>query len=245
MTMKRSAGPPRRTRRSVDFADLAAKYSMTLLKLAAPVFIAAVGYYAYCLFSGGLKDPAAVNDPRIASNLLLCGQAVILAGSLATIALVIVTLDEVAYSIIAGVVALGVWFGGPAACASAGMAGLPVSKLIISSTATAGEVMLAIVGLRLLLEIYLQIRDAPRRRAEEQARLDADGPRKVKNAQGTWSKCWELPYCHDTVKEMCPAFKAHKTCWKFGMGCNCDVSMIESIIRSGGSMGKGGAKDSH
>jgi len=161
MAMKRSTGPPRRSRRSVDFAELAAKYSLTLLKIATPVFIAAAGYYAYCLFSGGLKDPAAATDPRIASNLLLCGQALTLAGALATLALVIVTLDEVAYSIIAGVVALGLWFGGPAACAGAGVAGPQLARLIVSSTALAGEVMLAIVGLRLLLEIYLQIRDAP------------------------------------------------------------------------------------
>jgi hypothetical protein len=245
MAMKRSAGPPRRSRSSVDFGELLAKYSLTLLKVATLLFVAAVGYYVYALFSGGLKDPATASDARVISNLLLCGQVLTIAGTLATLALVIVTLDEVAYAIIVAVAALGLIFGTPAACGSAGLAGQPVTKLILSATATTGEIMLAIVGLRLLLEIYLQIRNAPKRRAEEQARLDADGPRKVKLSQGTWSKCWQLPYCHDTVKEMCPAFKAHKTCWKFGTGCNCDVSMIESIIRGGGSMGKGGAKDSH
>jgi hypothetical protein len=242
MALKRSSRPTRGRRSSTDWAELVTKYSLGLVKWAAPAFLAAAGYLAYALFSGKLSSAV---DPRIVGNMQLFGQVLAVSGFVATLTLIVVTMEEVSYCVLMGIVALALTFGGPAICVSAKVdPGWPAVKAILEWSALTGHIMLGLVGARILLEIYLQIRDAPRRRAEEQARLEAEGPKKVRNATGVWSKCWELPYCHDTVKEVCPAFKAHKTCWRHGMGCNCDITMIESLIRSGGAMGKGGAKTS-
>ena len=51
---------------------------------------------------------------------------------------------------------------------------------------------------------------------------------------GPFTPCWETPFCHQAIREMCPAYKARKTCWRFGRGCNCDPGLVESLIRTGG-----------
>ncbi|MBD3293431.1 MAG: hypothetical protein GF393_10940 [Armatimonadia bacterium] len=48
------------------------------------------------------------------------------------------------------------------------------------------------------------------------------------------SRCWEMPYCHEAIKEMCPAFKNRKNCWRLRQGCNCDPYLIESLLKRGG-----------
>jgi hypothetical protein len=44
------------------------------------------------------------------------------------------------------------------------------------------------------------------------------------------SPCWELPFCREAIRKICPAFLARKKCWKFGKGCYCDQDMITKII---------------
>ena len=44
-----------------------------------------------------------------------------------------------------------------------------------------------------------------------------------------------MPYCHEAIKEMCPAFKNRKNCWRLRQGCNCDPYLIESLLKRGGS----------
>ena len=47
-----------------------------------------------------------------------------------------------------------------------------------------------------------------------------------------WARCWDMPYCHESVRDECPAYKARKTCWRFGYGCMCHPRMIEAMIRA-------------
>ena len=45
--------------------------------------------------------------------------------------------------------------------------------------------------------------------------------------------CWNLPFCRDTDKKLCPVRKTKKPCWRTGRGCYCDQGIILSI--SGGN----------
>ncbi|MGC9317639.1 MAG: hypothetical protein ACP5KN_06320, partial [Armatimonadota bacterium] len=45
--------------------------------------------------------------------------------------------------------------------------------------------------------------------------------------------CWEMPYCHQAIREMCPAYTNRRDCWRLGRGCNCDPYLIESLLRQG------------
>lgn len=46
------------------------------------------------------------------------------------------------------------------------------------------------------------------------------------------SPCWNLPFCREAIRVLCPAFLARKTCWKFGRGCYCDEEMVGRIVRN-------------
>ncbi|MEI6502651.1 MAG: hypothetical protein WCP21_16705, partial [Armatimonadota bacterium] len=164
------------------------------------------------------------------------GQLLAVSGTLGVLAFVILTLGELAFSIIAGIIGAGLLFGMPILVASnLARADAQIVTTINEWTKNAGMGILAIVGLRILYEIVETIRTAASRRKEREEQEDSTGLKKVKKApnKGVWSPCWKLPYCHDAVREHCPAFKARKSCWRFGYGCNCDPALIESLIRTG------------
>jgi hypothetical protein len=45
--------------------------------------------------------------------------------------------------------------------------------------------------------------------------------------------CWELPFCRDTDKKLCPIRREKKSCWRTGRGCYCDQNVILTL--SGGN----------
>lgn len=53
---------------------------------------------------------------------------------------------------------------------------------------------------------------------------------RLSHKPGVFSPCWELPFCRETIRKICPAYLARKKCWKFGKGCYCDQEMITRII---------------
>jgi len=113
-----------------------------------------------------------------------------------------------------------------------------VAKRLSDSGVNAGIAVLAVVGARILYELVIQILQAPERRRlrmEKEASDDTGALKKQKSVKGgnILTPCWELPFCSPRIKEICPAFKAHKTCWRYGIGCNCDPKLIESLIRMG------------
>lgn len=46
--------------------------------------------------------------------------------------------------------------------------------------------------------------------------------------------CWELPFCRDTDKKMCPIRNTKRPCWRTGRGCYCDQNIILTL--SGGNL---------
>ncbi|MCS6859602.1 MAG: hypothetical protein NZT92_04690 [Abditibacteriales bacterium] len=53
---------------------------------------------------------------------------------------------------------------------------------------------------------------------------------RLSHKPSVFSPCWELPFCRETIRKICPAYLARKKCWKFGKGCYCDQEMITRII---------------
>ncbi|MBU0609107.1 MAG: hypothetical protein KKI08_14570, partial [Armatimonadetes bacterium] len=237
------------TREAFDVYALLSRWARWALQLAIAGFVVSAGYILYGIFSGVLNkqvDPAAAE--RYVRNLRLMGEIMAASGVLGTICFVILTLSEIAYSITMAIVGVALMFGMPILVASnLSQAGNQVIGAINEWSRNAGMGILVVVALRVLYEIVEQIRTAGARRKEKEALEAIEGLQKVKKPpkQGIWSPCWKLPYCHDAVREACPAFKARKSCWRYGAGCNCDPGLIERLIRSGAlESGKGASKAS-
>ncbi|MFW5867140.1 MAG: hypothetical protein ACOCX2_04950, partial [Armatimonadota bacterium] len=209
-------------------------FSVTGMKLAAVAFAIAFAYYLYAVYGGHLAE--AVGE-RVISNLQLMGQVMAVSGAVFTICLIIVTYEEIAVAVVAGLIGAGLVLGFPLMVAgqvasSAQRAG----EIITNWAGVTGQAMIAIVGVRILVEIVNYIREAPARRAV-MAKEEGLKPRKSTAAapRGRLSRCWEMPYCHEAIKDMCPAFKNRKNCWRLKQGCNCDPHLIESLLKRGGS----------
>jgi hypothetical protein len=217
----------------IDLVQKMTVLSVTGLKLSALALVVSTGYILYAVYGGFLQDPP---DPaRVMENLRIMGQIMAIAGTIGTICLVIVTYEEVAVAVVAGFVGLGYVLGFPLVVASqVGQGGQGAASAITYWAGMTGQAMVAIVGVRVLIEIVQYFREAPLRRAKLAEAEGLEKPKKVSTRPAhRLSRCWEMPYCHDAIKEMCPAFKNRKNCWRIKQGCNCDPYLIESLLRKG------------
>ncbi|MGQ9581070.1 MAG: hypothetical protein ACUVT8_09015 [Armatimonadota bacterium] len=41
-----------------------------------------------------------------------------------------------------------------------------------------------------------------------------------------WESCWDMEFCRDFVRRICPAFAEKKPCWRIKIGCYCDERTI-------------------
>ncbi len=230
----------------VDLYAILARWSRTGLQFALAGFVISLGYILYGIFSGVLTHQVdAATMARYVRNLTWMGEVLTICSFLGTLSFAILTIGEVAYAVAVGLVGLALMFGLPMIVAS-NLSG--ASREIVFTINTwsrnAGLAVLIVVGFRILYEIVEQIRTAEerRRQREEMEQIQALQKAKRPPKPGLWSPCWKLPYCHEAVREACPAYKHRKSCWRYGYGCNCDPTLIERLIRSGALEGGKGAQ---
>lgn len=220
---------------TVGFMDTLMGWTVSGLKLALLAFVISTGYILYGVFGGHLADAV---EPRVIDNLRLMGQIMAGSGVIAAICLVILTHEELAYAVVAGLVGLGLMLGLPILVAGQVSQQAAAAGNVISNwAATTGQGIIAIVGFRIAWEIVIFIRDAPARREQIEADQGLD---KQKTVMGRpihrLSRCWEMPYCHEAIKESCPAFSRRKNCWRIQQGCNCDPYLIETLLKRGAGL---------
>ncbi len=235
-------------RQQVDVFAVITAWSRTLLQVAAVGFVISLGYILYSIFSGALASMPNEQMQRVAGNLTVMGQIMTAAGFLATVALIILTVEEIAFVVVMGIVGAGLMFGMPILVATHLQDATSTPAMTMNEwSRNAGMGILLVVGLRIVWEMVAQIKSAGGRAIAKQDEEESAIAKAEKKAEarriGLWDACWGLPYCHDAVREVCPAYKARRSCWRHGYGCNCDPSLIETLIRTGGaSTGKGAAK---
>ncbi|MBC7288065.1 MAG: hypothetical protein H5T86_08510, partial [Armatimonadetes bacterium] len=233
-----SAARKRTATRTADPTELLLAWSTIVLRVCVVAVIIAYGYYAWAVIGGYLSKPV---DARIMNNLRIMGTALIASSLVGTVSLLIVTFEEVAWAVLAGLIGAGMLFGTPVLIASYVRGGQTPSVVLVGQyTAWAGETIIALSMLRVLYEVFLYMRLGSRRPREE-----GEGEKFRKRGSVTakiWARCWDMPYCHEAVRENCPAYKAHRTCWKFGYGCMCNPKLIEALIRASATGATAAAK---
>jgi hypothetical protein len=212
-----------------------------LFKLGTLIFVLDAAYLTYAIVSGQLENAA----PGAVGVLHFFGQVLFASGFVATLAVTLVTLEEVYWSIIAGAVGVALLLGVPGLVANYAPRGGQAAEVVAWWGTFTGKAMILVVVCRVIYEIYLQMTEgSQRRRAGEEEAKKARRKAVKPPRENVFAKCWDMPFCHDAVRELCPAFKAHKTCWKFGRGCNCDPDLVETLIASRVSGPGRGARDS-
>jgi hypothetical protein len=245
--MRQKPKVARQVKEEFDFFLFLTRWARWLLQLAIAAFVIAAGYILYAIFSGALNQAAdAAQLARLARNLTTMGQLMTLACLVGGVCFVIMTIGDIAFAVALALLGAALMFGLPVLVAS-NVHTEQFAYLINLWSKNAGMAIFVVVGLRILYEIVEQLRTAGTRRKEKEEEEQVAGLQKAKRPPkpGVWSPCWKLPYCHEAVREQCPAFKNRKSCWRYGAGCNCDPSLIERLIRSGAlEAGKGASRAS-
>jgi len=215
--------------------DSVTKYAETILKWSLAVTVLATIYILYGIFSGQLGP---YTPPRIIANLQLTGQVLAVSAGLSTICLILLTFEEIAWSVLAGIIGLGYLLGIPLLISSNVRSAIsPAAQEVLYWGTLTGKIIVVLVGLRILYEVYNQVAysGTTLKQARPQAKEKAKpGERDHLKTIWPWTPCWNMPFCHQAIREICPAFKAHRSCWRFGRGCMCDPGLVEQLIRTGG-----------
>lgn len=230
--MRKKPRVAKQVKEAVDIWGIVARWAKTALQLSGVAFGISLAYILYGVFSGALNQGA---SQQVLDNLRLMGQIMTVASFAGTAAFAFLS-DEVAYPVTVGLVGVALMFGTPVLLSNNLQANAGEAAAVIGEwTRNAALVIFFVVGVRLLYEIIQQILTAGERRRRREAEEELSPLKKTKKPVeiGLWSPCWKLPYCHDAVREHCPAYKARKSCWRYGSGCNCDPGLIERLIRSG------------
>jgi len=201
-----------------------------VFKIGALVFGLVAAYLLYAVVSGQLRPDL---PPSGLSLLTAAGKILLVSGVLASACLALVTVEEVYWSVVGGVLGLILLFGVPALVANYAQSETPAATAVAFWGTLTAKALILIAALRILYEIYRSLAEGSQRRKEpeDEARRAREKLRKPPR-ESIFARCWQMPFCHDAVRELCPAFKARKTCWKFGRGCNCDPDLVETLIRS-------------
>ena len=212
------------------------------LKIGLPVLVLATAYIAYAVFGGSLKEMMHMKpDQRL---YMVNGiSTAVLALKWSGIVVVISLLIRYFYVEILGQVlaVLGgiVFFLGPLVCGDvAARTGL-VGNYLFN---TAAKQYLFLGTVCLIPGLFLVIRNAVWRIIENvSAKIDSmkcwgdEETRKQQNQKRSiYGHCWDMAYCRDFVKKMCPAFKRKKSCWKIKQGCYCDEkTVLQAMLTNG------------
>ncbi|HOP80261.1 MAG TPA: hypothetical protein PLZ21_06815 [Armatimonadota bacterium] len=87
--------------------------------------------------------------------------------------------------------------------------------------------------LLILKDIYLRITLAGVRHAKEDNSFGEDEDEESKRHK-IYARCWEMPYCRSFLRATCPAYQAHKSCWRIKVGCLCDPEVAAKALRTKG-----------
>lgn len=114
----------------------------------------------------------------------------------------------------------------------------PASDLLLVWFRGAGKGLLLITLVYLAGKMTLRVVRRPQRAAAAAAVIEprasrepAEKPAAPRRRSSILRKCWELSMCRDNLRENCPSYKLGLTCWKRGVGCQCDPVLAQRLIQ--------------
>ena len=213
------------------------------LRVGAAAAIAAAAYLLYTAFGSSMREVAKMSAAdreqftqgiQLLMTILTAGSAVVV-GSL-----VIRLFGEEALGQVLSLLGAILYFGTPALFGLAVSGGQVAGNELFASVVNEFRVVGAIA---LLPGLVLVLRDAilriwtgaSVRRVIERRWGDEEERRKKHRKPRFYGSCWDMPFCREFVRRMCPAWEAKKPCWRMKVGCYCDERTILAAMTSYGT----------
>lgn len=232
--------------------DLVADIFSHLWKLAAVVVVGVTAYYIYGtltasgqLFRGLTPEGVAmspqqfqlhVRNMELLTRLLLIASALLLLGVLGRY------YDHIEAGAALAAVGLLMAFGMPFFIDHFGGPDSPLPQALRrfgspraylkAQYQFAGLLTAGVALVHLVVHAVLFVLDWKNRRPQANPESAKTAAQVRKTEDRFLGKCWQLPFCRDTDKKLCPVRHQGSPCWRSGRGCYCDQNIILAI--SGG-----------
>jgi hypothetical protein len=190
-------------------------------------------YLLYGVFSGqlaGMDSLPKGDQTRILGAIRLAGQ--VLTGSLAlgTLALATLLIIEETTGYVIAAAALAIGWGIPFAYQTfGGNLGSTGLQAAFGAFQSAAYVPLAIGAALIVKDVIARFKSALSQKVLEVEDLTFGSDAKAERLPlrtNVLAKCWEGPYCRESIRVHCPIFVAKKTCWKELQGCYCEEDIV-------------------
>lgn len=211
------------------------------LRFAAVVLIVAALFLVLGALTGKLqgilKMPAGDREQMI-SVVELAARAVVCCGAAVVVCVLLRLFGEEAVGQSLTIGGLLLYFGSPWFFVSlAGldrMGGTVLPRTIVDAFRTLGMTAL-LPGLVLLLrDAILRVWTGISARRDVESRSGKDERAAAGLLASCYPRCWEMGFCRELVRRVCPAYERRKSCWKLGLGCYCDEQTILRAHRDAG-----------
>jgi hypothetical protein len=207
-----------------------AGYVMTAAFIAAG--LAAV-YFFYNLFSGNLAQADGLppaDRARITGVINLAGQILLAGLAIGTLAAAFILVVEETTGYFIAVAAIAIGFGVQFAYQTfGGTISSQAMRQVFGAFQNASYVPLGIGVILIVRDVIARFISAMSSKDVDQTNLtfgsEAQAERKPLRT-GIYAKCWEGPYCRDSIRVHCPIYVERRTCWKELRGCYCEEDIV-------------------
>ncbi|MEN6371971.1 MAG: hypothetical protein ABFD64_08150 [Armatimonadota bacterium] len=220
--------------------DLVDNVTSMGLKLAAAVFILALGYLIYGLAAQNgllrLGSLPLADQKRVLSNVATACALVRISGTVFAACVIGRYYVEETLGYILALLGALLYVGTPWLFSVRFGLADPSAKLaiaiILSGIRSLGAVILVAGMVLMAWSLLSQARTAISRL---KSKAPTENKEKAEEAvepyrPRLYAKCWQMPYCHRFVRNNCPTYAARKSCWRLKSGCICDKDIIDKAI---------------
>ena len=225
-------------RRGLDMLESPATWAFRVFGI---VGILCLAFLLAALFFGGIGALPA-NSPKIADaarNLTFAAKGFSICLLVASVASLLLAYDDNRLGAGIALIGVGLQFGS-LLLFKAAIGKAPAGSLIVHDVmpplVSVGKALFYLGAAKATIDLFDFLWKLPDRVKTKVANVGQGRPteakqRAIASQANMMSPCWKLPFCRESIRVLCPAFIAKKTCWKFGRGCYCDEEMIARIVR--------------
>lgn len=233
----------------VDFLDA---LTDTGVKLGALAFVGSLGYLVYGLVAGsGLPKIMSLppeDRARVLGNVAFACRVLGVSGTVLALSAAARYYAEETLGYMMSLLGVMLYFGTPWAFSSWFEQPNPAIALVVVELRLLGMILFLPGVVLLVRDITFRVRfGAAHKEKEKRDGAFLVGDEALREEEPyrprAYAKCWQMPYCREFVRKICPAYEARKSCWRVKAGCYCDEQTILRAMKIQSKEGRMFAKD--
>lgn len=211
------------------------------LKFGIPAVLLTLGYLLFIVFGSKLRTMSAMSasDQAYLLRTVVVAELILRVAAVALVASLFVRyFHESAVGQLLALFGGILYFFTPAFMAGLTLGAflkIPLYQGIVDEIVRVGLIALVPGVFLLLRDICKQLQGIRAKFVSGQRWGDEDERVKKHRKRKQLEKCWEMAFCREYVKHVCPAWDKKKPCWRIKSGCYCDEGTIMRAMTANAS----------